>query len=350
MFSMSGFKIRPLRAYGIATLAVGVTLMLRFLLVRWGLVSQDVPYLLFFIPATLAAWIGGLGPGLFATFLSALLNQYFFLRPFHSLSFGAPDQPFRQALFLMEGTTISLICTRMHRAGRRAERNAREARQLERRILEISDAEQRRIGHDLHDGLGQHLTGIGLMTQQLEQRLVAESSPLAPRAAKISELAEKAVQWTHDLSRSLSPPVLESHGLAQALEELASYAENIFGIQCHFVQIGQNCGTDLATGGHLYRIAQEAISNAVKHGRARHVDLTLRCGADELCMQIVDDGRGILPGAQSQDGMGLRIMNYRAQMIGAELEVQRAEESVSEPGTRIVCRYRPSKTEWNEPQ
>src|SRR5262249_25636725 len=153
-----------------------------------------------------------------------------------------------------------------------------EARQLERRILEIADEEQRRIGHDLHDGLGQHLTGIALMVRRLEQHLTASSSPDADEARRLSELTKTAVEWTHDLSRSLSPPVLESPGgLSEALRELAAHAETIFKIRCTFEQTdGSLPRVDLPTSVHLYRIAQEAISNAVRHGGAKTITVELR--------------------------------------------------------------------------
>src|SRR6185295_12442242 len=131
--------------------------------------------------------------------------------------------------------------------------------------------EHRRIGHDLHDGLGQHLTGITLVAKRLQQRLNAENSQYASEAAQVCALARTAVEWTHDLSRSLSPPVLEREGLAEALRELAANAERIFSISCVFQHEGEVRFDDVPAGVHLYRIAQEAISNSVKHGDAKNV-------------------------------------------------------------------------------
>jgi signal transduction histidine kinase len=181
-----------------------------------------------------------------------------------------------------------------------------------------------------------------LITQQLEQRLSAEGSSHAPRATKIAALAARAVEWTHDLTRSLSPPALDTAGLPEALNELASNAQNIFGIECSFETMSPSIHCDIAAAVHLYRIAQEAISNAVKHGQARLVEVKLREVDGEVQMQIIDDGAGIKTLSDSTDGMGLRIMRYRANMIGAQLSVQqRAAREQQAGGTVITCRYRP---------
>ena len=201
--------------YGAAIGAVGIALVLKLLLVP--LVTYDEPFLLFFAAVIASAVFGGLGPGLLATFLATILDGYFFMMPYHHFALQSADQGFRLGLFAMEGIFISIIAARLKAAMQRAEDSAASARTLERQILEISDDEQRRIGHDLHDGLGQHLTGIALMTRRLEQRLANSNSAEAEEAAKLSALARTAVEWTHDLTRTLSPPALESAGLAEAL-------------------------------------------------------------------------------------------------------------------------------------
>lgn len=336
--SMSSKTRSILTRYGIGAIAIFATVFLKFLMVP--LVSQDVPFLLFSLAVTVTAWIGGLGPGLFATALAAVLNQFFFLRPFLSMAYGDANQPLTQLLFTIEGVCISLICARMNAARQRAEDSANEARELERRILEVSDAEQRRIGHDLHDGLGQHLTGITLVSRRLQQRLVAAESPDAEEAAKLLDLSRTAVNWTRDLCRSLSPPVLEREGLAEALLELAANAEKLFGIRCTCDQTGADHFTDVATSVHLYRIAQEAISNAVKHGRAKNIAIQLLGVPSGLTMCITDDGKGFDQRAAGANGMGVRIMQYRAKMIGAQVDIQ----SASDGGAAVVCRYTAPQT------
>jgi signal transduction histidine kinase len=320
--------------YTAAVVAVGIVLVIKLLLIP--VAGQDAPFLLFFVAVMVAAWSGGLGPGLLATALATFCNFYFFMQPFEQFALSRPDQPPQLGLFCVEGLCISLICAKLKLAVRRAEENAKEARELEARLLEVSDAEQRRIGHDLHDGLGQHLTGISLLSRHLENQLVAGHSPQAPEAARLSELAKSAVEWTHDLCRSLSPPALERNGLSEALRELASNAQVIFNIQCSFDdEPAAAAFHELAPSVHLYRIAQEAISNAVKHGRAKNVSVRLSLSGHDLLLEVKDDGVGMCKTNDHGDGMGLRIMRYRAMMIGASIGVNQPAGE----GTTVTCRY-----------
>jgi signal transduction histidine kinase len=330
---LSGGRRAAWLRYGAAVAAVAVALALKLLLVP--LVTYDEPFLLFFAAVIASAVFGGLGPGLLATALATLLDGYFFMMPYHKLALQSADQGVRLALFAGECVLISMIAARLKFARQRAEINAEAARILEKQILEISDDEQRRIGHDLHDGLGQHLTGIALMTRRLQQRLASENSPETNEAVKLSQLAKTAVEWTHDLCRTLSPPVMASGGLADGLRGLAGNAESLFDIECVVEQSGEFNSIDLAAAMHLYRIAQEAISNAVRHGQARNITLRLENSGSNIAMQIIDDGTGIKLGAGPVEGMGLSIMRYRARMIGATIDIRRGERG----GTIVTCRY-----------
>jgi signal transduction histidine kinase len=319
--------------YASAVLAVGIALSLKLLLVP--LVTEDEPFLLFFAAILASAVLGGLGPGLLATAIASLTDNYFFVAPFYQFGFSSLDQKTRLALFVAEGIFISIICARLKSARQRAEESEADARELEKRILEISDAEQRRIGHDLHDGLGQQLTGMALMARRLQKHLSASGSAEADDAATLSELTKTAVEFAHDLCRSLEPAALESDGLPEALRELAANAENIFKIECSFEQSGPVNAIDLASSVHLYRIAQEAISNAVRHGEAKNIQIQLQSAENELTVRVIDDGLGISSTKKSADGMGLRIMQYRAKMIGASIDVRDRPGG----GTVVTCNY-----------
>jgi two-component system sensor histidine kinase NreB len=203
---------------------------------------------------------------------------------------------------------------------------------LEKQVLEISDRERRRIGQDLHDGLGQHLTGIELMVQSLEGILQTSSPSDAAQAAKISQHVRDAIRQAKSLARGLSPVDLEANGLMSALQELAVTIRDIFRINGSFyapqpVLINDN---DLAT--HLFRIAQEAVSNAVKHSGATSIQIELRTVDDQIVLSVADNGRGIKPQSDG-GGMGLRIMDYRATIIDGKISVQ------SQPGkgTKVIC-------------
>jgi PAS domain S-box-containing protein len=204
--------------------------------------------------------------------------------------------------------------------------------QLERQVLEISERERRRIGHDLHDGLGQHLTGIELMVQALETRLDSVAPDAAAQAAKISEYVRDAIRQTKYLARGLSPVHLEENGLMSALEELVHSLREILRADISFNARKPVLIHDLATATHLFRIAQEAISNALKHGAAQCVTVDVDRSDTELSLTVTDNGKGFAPG-RSGSGMGLKIMAYRASMIGGKLTVQ----SAAGRGTKVIC-------------
>jgi len=210
-----------------------------------------------------------------------------------------------------------------------------ERKQLEQEILEISGREQRRIGHDLHDDLCQRLGGVQLLSGVLEQELAAEGHPRAPQANRILALVQEALDRARMLARGLAPVAVEAGGLTTALEELAGNAAELFQIRCEFrgeLLVGI---TDAGAATHLYRIAQEAISNAARHGRAKRVVIRLRDGGDCFELSVVDEGRGFARTTAAMAGMGLRIMKYRAAMLGATLEVRSAPGQ----GTTVTCAF-----------
>lgn len=208
-----------------------------------------------------------------------------------------------------------------------------EREELERALLQASEREQTRIGQDLHDGLGQHLAGIELMSQVLEQNLSAKKLKTeATRAADIAKHVREAIGQTRMLARGLSPFVLESEGLVSALKELAHRAENVFRVKCQFHTAGKLTVSE-AVANHLYRIAQEAVTNAVKHGKAKRIDIRLENTNGQLFLAVKDDGVGLPEALPEKRGIGMRIMRYRADMIGGTLAAERAPAG----GTLVRC-------------
>lgn len=208
-----------------------------------------------------------------------------------------------------------------------------EHKRLEREVLQISELEQRRIGQDLHDGICQHLAGIELMSQVLEQNLAKKAKAQAAQAEKIATHVRDVIGQTRSLARGLSPVVLESEGLMAALAELAANTKKLFQVTCRF-----ECPTpvyvhDLIKATHLFRIAQEAVTNAVKHGKAAEIEISLETKLEKIILTVRDNGRGFTQPAGPQKGMGLRTMQYRAGMIGATLLFQRQ----SKGGTAVIC-------------
>jgi signal transduction histidine kinase len=213
-------------------------------------------------------------------------------------------------------------------------RDISERKRLERTILEISETERRRIGQDLHDGLGQHLTGVAFMSKVLADRL-AESSPAdAAEAVKIVKLVNESIRMTRDLARGLLPVVSDARGLMSALERWASEVSDVFQVVCAFECREAVLVHDGARAEHLYRMAQEAVTNAVRHGHAKRITISLSMIKSGGMLTVKDNGRGFLIPA-NESGLGLRIMNYRANVIGGWLKV----ESSPENGTLIRCQF-----------
>ncbi|MBI4682543.1 MAG: PAS domain-containing sensor histidine kinase [Nitrospirae bacterium] len=208
-----------------------------------------------------------------------------------------------------------------------------ERKQLEKSIIEIEEWERQRIGHDLHDGLGQLLTGIAFKSQSIESGLEEKSIEEARDAAEISLLVEQAKAQVRRLSRGLLPVELDSEGLMAALELLASYTEKIFGIPCVFMCDDPVSVHNKTAVTQLYRIAQEAVTNAVKHGKPGRIDISLKNENGKTIMTIQDDGTGISGISDQATGMGLKIMRYRASLINASIDIQRG----SDGGTQVIC-------------
>jgi signal transduction histidine kinase len=216
-------------------------------------------------------------------------------------------------------------------------REMHERRRLEKELLETAEREQRRIGHDLHDSLCQHLTATALAGQLLGQKLAGKSITEAAAANQLVELIEEAIDLTRTLARSLHPVEMQGEGILDGFQELAANAADRFKIICEF-----KCRPELAplhfdaaTNIHLYRIAQEAITNAIKHGKAGQINIGLDVENGAAVLTVTDDGAGISKIRLDGQGMGLRIMAYRAGMIGGSFDIGRLPGR----GTRVTCKF-----------
>lgn len=211
-------------------------------------------------------------------------------------------------------------------------RDLGERRRLEREVVEAATAEQERIGREIHDGIGQKLTGLGLLCAGLRQRLLRERHEEAAAAADmlLQEL-QTATAEVRMLARGLSPIRIDNGSLGAALQGLADSVACSAGLVCELVLHGDVPGLDEGVATQLYRIAQEALNNAVKHAGARRLAVELEVRGAHACLQVRDDGIGL---AQARhDGLGMSTMRHRAALIGASLEV----ESAPGAGTRVRC-------------
>jgi two-component system CheB/CheR fusion protein len=207
-------------------------------------------------------------------------------------------------------------------------------RELEKEVIHVSTFEQERIGQELHDGLGQRLTGLSLMVESLRQALNKQQLPEAATAAEIIEQLRSATRETRAIAHGLVPVPLTAQGLSDALRKLTKETQAATGISCRFTtrSRGGVVVEDRAIAMQLYRIAQEMIHNAVRHAQASHITLSLNRKDRQLELSVSDDGKGFQPDSGEKDGYGLRIMRYRAAMIGCELTID------STPGKGTVAR------------
>ncbi|MFQ5569606.1 MAG: PAS domain S-box protein [Rhodothermales bacterium] len=201
-------------------------------------------------------------------------------------------------------------------------RDITERRRLEQKVLRMSDQERRHIGQNLQEELGQMLTGIGLINQTLSRKLQAEHLPYAGEVMQITELIREADRYVKGLARGLSPVALDATGLSLALRHFADDTARLFKIDCSFEEEGAVLIHDNMAATHLYKIAQEAVSYAVKRGMASKVKIMLSSGAHMAQLRIEDDGRVPYDTLdEDQDDLGIQIMAYRAHLIGATLDV-----------------------------
>ncbi len=212
-------------------------------------------------------------------------------------------------------------------------RDVTELRSLEKEILEISEREQIRIGHDLHDGVGQELTGVALLTQNLRQRLAQQGLPEEAHAARIASLINRALEQTRKLARGFSPVELGPQGLETALRDMAIKVQTSMQRSCAVSCRGALKLADDTASIHLFRIAQEAVNNAVRHSKCRQIRIELVTLEDGTTLSVHDDGAGLPVAGPRSKGMGISVMQYRARMIGGSLEIKSTTA-----GTSVICR------------
>jgi PAS domain S-box-containing protein len=209
-----------------------------------------------------------------------------------------------------------------------------ERRKLEEKVLSISDRERLNIGHDLHDDLGQQLTGVALLGRALQERLAAQSSPETDAMAQLLQHVDRALLHVRELARGLESAPARPEGLLEALSGLASHANSTSQAFCRFEGDRHVMVQDPNVANHLYRIAQEAVHNAVRHGRPRNVAITLTADSRGLKLAVADDGTGFLESSQKDAGMGLDIMRHRASLIHGTLTIA----SQTGKGSEVICR------------
>ncbi|MGA2280081.1 MAG: sensor histidine kinase [Verrucomicrobiota bacterium] len=321
-----------------------------------GLVDYLTGYAIFFsafylIPVALAAWFAGGAPGVVISALCvvvSLAGDYAAGAHYPNVLVPIWNSVIVLAVYFVVVKTITSL-RRLHNEleDRVRQRTAaladeiQERARLEKEILEISEREQRRIGHDLHDSLCQHLAATAMAGQVLGEKLAARSSPEAADAREMVKLVEDGIALARNLAHGISPPEMETDGLVTTLREFAANTSQIFKTACAFECEFPPMIEDTAAATHLYRIAQEAVNNAIRHGKPKQIVISLSRRKERVELTIEDDGVGLPDDWQKNRGLGTRIMAHRAAMIGGTFFI----EPNPTGGTFVKCSIPVSATE-----
>ena len=213
------------------------------------------------------------------------------------------------------------------------ERDITERRRLEKEVLDITERERELIGQEMHDGMGQVLTGIAVMCKGLALKLKDKSLEEMKDALVISKLANKAIGQTREIAKMLYPVDIQTGGLLSALKTLASNSEKNMGVTCRF-RCGKSVSVkNLVKAKQIYRIVQEAVTNAVRHGKANKVNINLRSTKKGTVLLVENDGLDFVKLSPRRKGLGLKIMKYRADLIGGSLDIRKGDKG----GTAVIC-------------
>ena len=208
-----------------------------------------------------------------------------------------------------------------------------ERKKLEQALLDLSEREQRKFGQDLHDGLGQHLTALEMLSHGLAEDLKDHAQELANQASRLNRELRETITQARLISHNLAPVPLEGDGLMRGLTALASSTSRIPGVTCRLLTDSPVVVDDPTVATHLYRIAQEAVNNALKHGKAKRIDITLKQRPEGLELSVENTGHVFTVAGPGNSGMGLNLMRYRAGTIGANLNIEPGKRQ----GTRVTC-------------
>lgn len=293
----------------------------------------------YFLPLALGTWFVGRNFGLLLSVITVAVGVL------SDLAAGIPEVLWWNAVMVFAcNTVITWLVAHLRSVLRELDQRVRDRtaalqleighrQELEKEVAEVTERERRRLGQDLHDSLCQHLTGTALVAHVVSESLAAKSQEEAAQAGKVVRLVEEAIDITRNLARGFFSPDLEAEGLQVALEGLAQNTQERCNVQCHFLCNESVCVRDSTTATQLYRIAQEAVTNAIKHGRARQILIELRVATPALTLTITDDGEGLPDLPLHHEGLGLRIMSHSAGLIGGRFTA----ECNGGSGTVVTC-------------
>src|SRR5262249_47082419 len=297
--------------------------------------------LFYLVPISLAAWFGtfifslAIGVVCIAMWVLSDLASGIPVLGFWNIGMAFASYVLFAAMLSKLGALVRELDRRVQERTVALEREMAERRRLDQEIGRVADRERRRLGHDLHDRLGQHLTGTALAAEVLKEKLAARSAPETGEAERVVGCVEEGIDLTRNLARGFFSPELEAEGLVVALQNLAENITERFGINC-VLEGGELIPIyDSTVANQLYQIAHEAVANSVKHAAAKRIDIRLAMDGRELCLSIIDDGVGF-PDKPRSEGLGLHLMRHGAALSGGTFDVRRNGKN----GTIATCRVK----------
>ena len=232
-------------------------------------------------------------------------------------------------------TRVGERTSRLSEANEQLVEEIKVRKQLQNQILYVGEEQQKKLGQELHDSLGQELTGIAFLSKVLEQKLAGNLPEESADAKRVTDLVSQALDHIRGLAKTLHPMGLGDGGLVLALRELAETSRQLFDVRCS-VRCDESASiSDDMVAAHLYRIAQEAITNAVRHGQAQNIEVVLAVEKGGHRLTVKSDGQGFSEESSPNHGLGLQIMHYRADMIGGTLDIRRPDAG----GTLVTCQF-----------
>lgn len=329
---MTSSSIRWPTAFVIATLTTAMAVAVRLTLMPW--LDQRSPFMIFALSILISGYLGGLGMGLYATWLGATLGRLMLIEPYYSLSLPDPRARANLLLFLVIGIAISVmapLARRGHQLGLRLENEERERAAREAALEEkaIQD-ERQRLSRELHDSVSQALYGIGLGARTALAQVQKNPQRLESTLNYVLALAESGLADMRALVHELRPELLESEGLAAALSQQAKAMTTRHGLEAHLDL--EEPEVSLTHKHGLYRIAMEALHNIVKHAHASKAEVRLKQSDRALELEVKDDGRGFDCTADYPGHWGIRTMRERVERLGGVLALS------SQPGQGSVVR------------
>lgn len=307
-----------------ATLLVALATSLTSAL--WLLVDRPISAPLFLAAIVVATWLGGLRLGIYTSFLAGVSIDFFFVQPFHVMT-ASRDEIVRLLVFLAEGSFLSLLVQKWRAATDELRTSREELRALTRHQQTVREAEQKRIALEIHDELGQALTGLKL-DMHLIRRDVESSGPsekVIDRIDGLSHQVDQTIESVRRIASEIRPSILDDFGLIAALEWQSAEFERKSGVECTFNTNSDSTLFDTDTDSAVFRIFQEALTNISRHAEASNVMITLDRRPEDVLLRIEDNGRGIDPeNAARSKSLGLLGMRERARLIGANIDVQPA--------------------------